>query len=568
MRITGLRLGLLFALALSASASPLRAQEAAKTQQAPSAPAQEAAKTQPQPATQSQPQTVTCTVDISPKPLSAPLAEALRLYRTGKFDGSAAAYSAIVASGGPDAVLAYTGLTRVYLKQNKVNDAFDAASMAVALTPGKTPAITAMGEVYFRLGKMSQAELSFLNPLQACDVDPRSYLGLAKIYRATSNYKRAANAVAQAYKIDPEDPDVERAYMNTLARGDMIKFLRAYLSRETNDDAEHRKNLEHELAILEDEIGQTGHRCHLTSKITATQTPLETLRNGPTQIRGYGLKVTVNGATAKLRLDTGAGGITIDKRIADKAGVKKIVEQNATGIGDKGPAAGYIGFADSIRIGDLQFEGCYVDVIERNSLVDDDGLIGSDVFSSYLVDIDFPDTKFKLTQLPPYPDEAPAEATLESQPSVASHFHDRFIAPEMKGYTAVYRFGHALLIPTHVNDSPPMLFLIDTGSFDNTITPGAAKQVTKITRDDNVKVKGISGEVKEVYRADKTNLQFAHLKQDRQDLITFGMDHFSNSVGTELSGILGFRMLVMLDIKIDYRDGLVDFTYTPPGSKH
>jgi tetratricopeptide (TPR) repeat protein len=553
MRQVRVRLALLFALALIAPTPSLRAQDAAKT---------------PPPAAQSQPKTITCTIDTSPKLLSAPLAEALHLYRTGKFDDSVAAYNAIIASGAPDAVLAYTGLARVYLKQNKVNEAFDSASKAVALTPGKTPAITAMGEVYFRQGKMQQAEVSFLNPLEACDVDPRSYLGLAKIYRATSNYKRAANAVAQAYKIDPDDPDVERAYMSTLARSDMIKFLRDYLSRETNDDAERRKNLEHQLAILEDESGQASRRCRLTSKVTATQTNLEQLLYGPTQLRGYALKVMVNGATAKLRLDTGASGIVIDKKIADKAGVKKIVEQNAGGIGDKGPAAGYIGFADSIRVGDLQFEGCYVDVIERNSVVEDDGLIGSDVFGSFLVDIDLPDSKFKLTQLPPYPDEAPAEATLESRPSAASHLHDRYIAPEMKDYTQVFRFYHSLLIPTRVNDSAPMLFLIDTGAFDNSITPAAAKQVTKISRDDDFKVKGISGEVKDVYRADKTNLQFAHLKQKREDLITFGMDNISNSVGTELSGILGFRMLVMLDIKIDYRDGLVDFTYAPPGSKH
>ena len=91
------------------------------------------------------------------------------------------------------------------------------------------------------------------------------------------------------------------------------------------------------------------------------------------------------------------------------------------------------------------------------------------------------------------------------------HLHDRYVAPEMKGYTPIFRFGHALLIPTKVNDSAPMLFLIDTGAFDNTITPAAAKQVTKISRDDNFKVKGINGEVKEVYRADKANLQFAHL---------------------------------------------------------
>jgi predicted aspartyl protease len=326
--------------------------------------------------------------------------------------------------------------------------------------------------------------------------------------------------------------------------------------------------LEREIAVLEDETGQTGHTCRLTSKVTATQSTLETLLNDPQHIRGYGLRVKVNGASARLLLDTGAGGIVIDKKIAEKAGVKKIVEQDAKGIGDKAAAAGYVGFADSIQIGDLQFEGCYVDVVNRNSVLDNDGLIGADVFSSYLVDLDFPDSKFTLTQLPPYPDEAPAEATLESRPTQASQLHDRYIAPEMKDYTQVFRFGHALLIPTEVNDSAPMLFLIDTGASDNTITPEAAMQVTKISRDEHSHVKGLNGQVKDVYRADKANLKFAHFKQDGQDLVTFGLDHISNSIGTEVSGILGFRMLFLLDIEIDYRDGLVNFSYAPPGSKH
>jgi hypothetical protein len=117
-----------------------------------------------------------------------------------------------------------------------------------------------------------------------------------------------------------------------------------------------------------------------------------------------------------------------------------------------------------------------------------------------------------------------------------------------------------LLIPTRVNNSPPMNFLIDTGAFDNSITPAAAKQVTKISGDDLDTIKGLSGEVKKVYVAHKANLQFARFRQDREDLITFSIDAISNSIGTEIAGILGFRMLFMLEIKIDYRDGLVDFT--------
>src|SRR6202167_156230 len=442
MRQTGTRLNfailvVTIAAVTVALAPPVRTQDVTKTP-TPASNNQQASKT------------VTCTVDVSPKTLSAPIINALRLYRTGKFDEAAAAYSAIISAGGPDLVLAYIVLSRVYLRQEKVTEACAVASSAVALTPGKTPAITALGEVYFRQGKLKLAEDAFLNPLRACDVDARSYLGLARLYRATSNYERAKKSVDQAYKLDPEDPDIQRSYMYSLSRSEVVAFLRAYLSRETDDDAEHRQNLQRQLELLEDESQQKAP-CRITSKVTATQTNLETLLEGPNRLRGYGLKVKVNNASAKLMLDTGASGITIDKKIAEKAGVKKIADSYLRGIGDKPVAGGYTALADTIQIGDLQFENCYVEVVNRNSVLEDDGLIGADVFASYLVDIDFPTSKFKLAQLPPYPDASPKEAaqqaTLESQPSHDSQRHDRYIAPDMEEATPVFRFGHMLLIP-------------------------------------------------------------------------------------------------------------------------
>jgi hypothetical protein len=118
-----------------------------------------------------------------------------------------------------------------------------------------------------------------------------------------------------------------------------------------------------------------------------------------------------------------------------------------------------------------------------------------------------------------------------------------------------------MLIPTRVNDSAAKLFLIDTGSFDDTLSPAAAKEVTKLNRDEDTQVKGLNGNVKEVYRANNAKLQFSHFYQKRQDLITFDLTKISNGAGTEVSGVLGFAMLELLDMKVDYRDGLVDFTY-------
>jgi hypothetical protein len=59
-------------------------------------------------------------------------------------------------------------------------------------------------------------------------------------------------------------------------------------------------------------------------------------------------------------------------------------------------------------------------------------------------------------------------------------------------------------------------------------------------------------------------LQFSRYRQENQDLTAFDLSGVSKSTGTEVSGILGFITLKLFTLKIDYRDGLVDFVYTGP----
>lgn len=497
-------------------------------------------------------------------PTPSPLAEARQLYRTGKYEAAIALYNSIIKTNTDAAAAsAYAGLARVYLKQRKPADAYSAAAKAVELAPSLATAHSALGEAYFRQGKIVEAEKEFRIPLLANIQDPRAYLGLNHICLATSNYKRAKDFIDQAHKIDASDPEIRRAWLSTLTFKERLKALQEYLADESNEDEHDRQNLEHMLVVMQDEESKPSRSCRLKNKVMATQTKLELLMRDATHLRGYGLEVKVNGTSSKLLLDTGAGGILINSKIAEKAGVQRIVEHDVKGIGSKGPAGGYIGYADSVTIGELEFENCYVEVVEKSRSLDEDGLIGADVFSHYLVDINLPDAKFKLTELPPIPDQPTEEASLESRKSPTYRLHDRYIAPEMQSYSQIFRFGHSLLIPTAVNQLPYKLFMIDTGAFDNTITPEAAREASKLYSDPNMRVKGLSGAVNEVYRADNVTLTFAHFRQQRQGLVSFDLTNISNSIGTEVSGTLGFAMLRLLDIKIDYRDGLVGFSYDP-----
>ena len=133
----------------------------------------------------------------------------------------------------------------------------------------------------------------------------------------------------------------------------------------------------------------------------------------------------------------------------------------------------------------------------------------------------------------------------------------------MKSYSTVFRFGHELLVPTIIGNVPYKLFLLDTGSLVNFISPAAAREVTKVHANSDVIVKGISGSVDKVYRANKAVLQFGHVRQENQDMTSIDMKAMSDSAGTEISGILGFITLRMLDIKIDYRDALINFEVDP-----
>ena len=146
-----------------------------------------------------------------------PLKEAEQLYRMGEFDQAIQRYNAII-GGGTDNAVAYAGLARTYLKLKKLNDAYLAAAKAVEHDPSLGTAHSALGEVYFRQGKLHEAETDFLTALKLDQADARSYLGLARLYQAAYNFKRAKVAIDKANSLDPTDPDIAGPWVETRSR--------------------------------------------------------------------------------------------------------------------------------------------------------------------------------------------------------------------------------------------------------------------------------------------------------------------------------------------------------------
>ncbi|MGH9667309.1 MAG: aspartyl protease family protein [Bryobacteraceae bacterium] len=131
---------------------------------------------------------------------------------------------------------------------------------------------------------------------------------------------------------------------------------------------------------------------------------------------------------------------------------------------------------------------------------------------------------------------------------------------------AVRAAPFALLIPTRLSGSRPVLFLVDTGAARSAISNRAAAEVTRVRTEDVIRLKGVSGNVNNMFTADKLVLQFAGYNQRNRDMLAIDLDQVSQSAGTEVSGIIGFPLLTIFSsLTIDYRDGLVKFDYQQNG---
>lgn len=526
----------------------------------------------------------------TPTPPNPELAAADQLFRAGKFADAEASYRAVLQKD-TNLVPAQAGIVRSMLRQQKIDESLEAINKAITAQPNSAPLLAVKGDVEFRRGEMSQAETLYLMAKRADPKEVRAYLGLAELYASYSFYRKAYDLLESAHKMAPDNIEVQRVWLQMLPRKERQAALETYLASPHPDGEEETKALTEYLEFLKATAAQPVHVCRLVSKVERTETKLEVMY-GPDgrRMRGIGLAVKLNDQHARLLLDTGAGGIVVSRKVAEKAGLTHVSTQHVAGIGDKGLQGGYKAVADRIRIEELEFQDCVISVIDKGSVAEEDGLIGADVFGAYLVDIDLPGMALKLSPLPKRPEDTVAPKALNSEgeeqanaeqneenaaessnqpkpsapaPKPARRLpRDRYIAPEMADWTQVFRFHHLVLVPTLVNDSPSMLFGLDTGASMNLLSLRAARQIGKVTSEDLIKVHGLSGEVNKVYSA-KVTLRFGHLQQPSMDVVTFDFSSMSRHVGTEVSGLLGFGMLRVLEVKLDYRDGLVDFAYDP-----
>jgi len=455
--------------------------------------------------------------------------------------------AAAILSGAPvDDTLA---LGRKALANDGVATAWKLAQQALTEAPASPATHEFSGEVLFRRGDFVQAEAEFRAALKIDRDFALAWWGLARVADCTSLHKSALQDIRQAYELNPRDPRIFRDWALHLEGQQHIDALEKYAAalNPTRDAGELVALREH---IQFDQALKGRDVLRLASPYQQTEIPLDALVVN--RMRSFGLDVDINGHPVKLVLDTGASGILLSRGAAAAAGLTRVATATIRGFGNNArPTGGYRGLADHLRIGAVEYRDAIVNVADRDIPDVEDGLIGADVFSDFLVTIDFAARALRLTPFPNYRPGNPDP-------------YDAAVTPETRGFTRVYRFGHMLLLPTRVSGSREVHFVLDTGAARTLISYDLAEEVSKLNRDGRTGLQGLSGKVADVYQTGNLMLEFAGFSQKNLGMTSIDLWEQSRRLGTEISGFLGLPVLSLFRLTIDYRDGLLNFDRPAP----
>ena len=484
----------------------------------------------------------------------------------GKYEDAEALYTKMLPSS-----IGIVGVERALLGEHKLNEAIALAQKESDAKPTDALLLQGLGEVRYRRGEMVEATLAYN---KSTSLDPclaRTHYDLYRYLNLEGKMKSAQNELETAYKLSPGDTLIARVwqYSHRTPPTDAERIA-SYQKRADKPDLPADQKAAYLSAIKAVESHERGD-CQLVNPVEKIKVSMTTIGNA-SHLEANGkaaLELQFNGKKRYLEIDTGASGISITREAAKSLGLTPEVEVSSGGFGDEGPRATFITHVQSIKIGQMEFQNCQVRVYEaKNVMQGKDGLIGPDVFRDFVVTLDFPAMDLKLGPLPRRPDESAGKKRSlgtdddeDPSRSYADAKTDPYVAPEMAKWTKVYRSGHFLIMPASIGKAPRKLFILDTGAGTDLISASAAREVTGLTKDDQIELRGVSGKVNDVAVTGRMEIQFAGFRLREAGFMSIDMSRESNSVGLEIAGFLGYPTLGQLKMEIDYRDNLVNITY-------
>jgi predicted aspartyl protease len=407
--------------------------------------------------------------------------------------------------------------------------------------PRSLPFKVILGDIALRRGKVEEAERQFRDAIAINPNSARAWFGLGYVSECTFNRKTAHDCFRKAHELAPNAAPAVLHWAMTLEGPEQSAALETYLDLAKND-APHGAQQARALIEIQRALGgrkQFG----LVSRYARAEIRLEPVMRGR-ELHAYRLPVSINGGEpVRLLLDTGASGIVINANLAARSHMKRLAAKTVGGLGDTGDVPGFVAVAERVRVGGVEFRDAVVTVSESSSVVGEQGLLGTDIFEQFLVTLDLPNAVLRLEPFPGPGDDRPADRGYQSDPE----------------FDRIYRIGHNLLVPTSVSGADPAMFILDTGASQTLIARDFAAELARMRSAANMPLHGISGRIDNVDAADDLKFKFGGFSVRCLDTLSVSLKRHGDDMGMEVAGFLGFPILKMFSITIDYRNGLMKF---------
>lgn len=349
------------------------------------------------------------------------------------------------------------------------------------------------GDAAFRQADFEAAESFYRSALAVDPACARALWGLGRIEELHFRRSAARDYFAAAFRLDPRDPQIIRSYAAVVA----------------------------------------GEVDTLASPYRAYALPMKPYYPASASPAGMVLSVSVNGGKPlRLIFDTGAKGILIRAKAAEKLGLEVVGASLVRGPGGGAPTAARVALARSLQIDDLRMRNCLLEVADSLPARDADGVIGARMFQQFLIRFA---ARERLLELLPLPGAG------------------------LERFTRAFQIGHLLLVRGRANAEKLGYFVLDTGAAFSALPLDLARSHGPVA----APMYGFSGRIGDTVRISPVQFHFAGEPLTDGDPIAFDVQGISRREGVEISGVIGYPALSRGVLTIDYRDGLVDWAAGP-----
>ena len=408
-------------------------------------------------------------------------------------------------------------------------DAIEEADLILDALTEDSDVLAFKGEIEFRRANFEEARAYYS---RALDLDPntaRAHFGVGKLLMGKMMLTEAIDSLSKAVELEPDAAIYRLALADAWAyEGDVaeqVRQLEAYVALEPSYDLERLRQVE---AVLE-VIGDFGP---IQMGVYDLPEPAEsiTISQGLNLI--FASVMVGDQGPFEFIVDTGASQTVFTERLLGELGLTPITSTLIYGIGGGGRVESGIYRIDSLTFGGIEVRNLPVGTLSDPLLGElADGIFSTATFGRELVSIDYPDSIIEF--------------------NVDTDLDDS-LSERVPGWF----FSNLAFLPLRLNGDFEGLFLLDTGAVTSILShkAAAALGVTEETPGAGVSLglAGIGGESGLALTVPAVTLSTAQSQASFPLMIAIDMDEISQTLGIEVSGIVGYDFLKDYRVSIDF----------------